>query len=255
MADLKLEVDVEAIAKSFGDLRRSIENDITKGVESLAVMTHAKTLELARDNLRSLSQLYMDNVEFSNPAPNFWVVTLKEAALWIEEGRKSGFMQELLDGKSGKVSAKGEKYAVIPFKHNVNPTEQSTKAQQLSNEIREGHQQRDVGWRKIELNRDGSPRLGMLHKFNVESARLDPKHKTPSGYGVTVYQTKQKDGSVRRDIMTFRVITEKHKNEGLWNHPGRDGDHLMDKAFDWAIQTWEKDILPAIIAKHNQGQG
>ena len=253
MNNLKFDIDVETLSKQMDGLKKDIQSDLTKGVENLANMTHARTLELATEELTSLAKLYKDNVEFSNPAPNFWVVTLKEPALWIEEGRKSGFMEELLNGKSARTGKNG-KYAVIPFQHNVNPTEQSPKAYDLAQEIKYELKKKGVSWKKIEYSADGSPRLGLLHRFDFETARpvdaQKTKHKNPLTKGVAVYQRKDESGQVRKDVMTFRVITEKHKEEGLWNHPGRQGNKILDKAFEWAVGTWEKDILPAIFSKY-----
>lgn len=252
MSILKFNINTDEIAQAIDATKEQIKKDLQRSVGNLAEMTHAKTLELARDELGSLSQTYMDNVEFSNPSPNFWVVTLKAPAMWIEDGRKSGFMEELLNGKSSKTSMEGKKYAVIPFQHNVNPSQQSPNAKNIANEIKSEFKRRGLNWKKIERDASGSPRVGKLHSFNLESARLKDIHKTPVTYGVTVYQNKQKDGSVKRDVMTFRIIHEDHKSEGLWNHPGRQGNKLFDKAFDWAMNTWEKDILPAMLEKYNR---
>jgi len=251
MSDLKFDINVNEVLSHFQDIKKQAKSDITKSVENLASMTHAKVLELASDNLKSLSQKYMENVEFDNPTPNLWIVSLKEPALFIEEGRKSGFMDELLNGKSARYSKKGVKYAIIPFKHSTNPSQQSTKAQRLANEIKQGLRQAGIVWNKIEKNPDGSPRLGRLHTLNIESAKLKPFHKTPATYGVSVYQHQTLNGA-RRDIMTFRIITEKHRAEGLWFHPGMKGKRFLDQAFEWAMHTWEKEILPAMYAKYRR---
>lgn len=253
MSNLKFNVDVDRLSQQMEGLKEDIKKDLTSAVQNLASVTHAKVLELADEHLTSLRKKYKDNVEFSNPAPNFWIVTLKEPAMWIEEGRKPGFMEELLNGKSAKTGKNG-KYAVIPFEHSKNPTDQSPKAHDLAKEIQYELKKKGVNWKKIEVNENGSPRLGKLHTFQFENARaLAQKdiHKNPLTKGVSVYQTKQKDGTVRRDIMTFRIISEKHKNEGLWVHPGRQGDKLLDKAFDWAMSTWEREILPALFTKYD----
>lgn len=253
MADLDFNINIKEIVESLGNKTKALREDLTKSVENLANMTHSKTLEIARDELISLSQMYMENVEFSNPAPNLWVVTLKEKALWIEEGRKGGFMKELLDGKSGKVSKDGEKYAVIPFVHNKNPSQQSAKAKDLADDIKMALRKEGLNWKKIETNSDGSPRLGRLHSFNFETARASEKHKNPLTYGVSVYQTKDKQtGKVRRDVMTFRVIKESHEAEGLWIHPGRPGNFILDEALKWAMEEWEQQILPAVLDKYSQ---
>jgi hypothetical protein len=252
MGNLIFDIDPEEIAQIVSKATKEVEQDIKKSAENLAAMTHAKAHELARDELKSLAQQYSDNLEFSNPEENLWVITLKDPAAWIEDGRKSGFMEELLNGKSSKTNKKGEKYAVIPFEHSKQPSQQSTKAQALSNEIKQVMKEKNISWKNLELGPNGSPRVGRLHSFNVETAKASDKHKFPLTHGVSVYQTKDKNtGKVRRDVMTFRIITEKHKEEGKWIHPGREGAKILDKAFEWAMKEWETNILPAIFEKHN----
>lgn len=272
MSNLRFYVDTDRLADSFGSLKEEVKGDLTKSVENLANMTHAKTLELAGETLTSLQTKYKENVEFSNPAPNFWIVTLKEPAMWIEEGRKAGFMEELLNGKSSRTGKNG-KYAIIPFEHNKKPSEQSPKAYDLAKEIQYALKKKGVSWKKIEKDEDGSPRLGRLHAFNLQTARplaQKDSHKSSLTAGVAVYQNvydqqgvrvENKDrarhllakgtGTVKKDVMTFRVISEKSRNEGAWVHPGRPGSKIMDKAFEWAMQTWEREILPAVFEKYN----
>lgn len=253
MSNLKFHIDIDRLAKQFDTLKESVKTDLTKGVENLANMTHARVLELAGEELTSLQKLYKDNVEFSNPSEGFWIVTLKEPALWIEDGRKAGFMEELLNGKSSRMGKNG-KYAIIPFKHNKNPSDQSTKTHDLAQEIKYALQKKGINWKKLEMNEDGSPRLGLLHRFDLETARplaAKESHKHSLTKGVAVYQRKDAEGNTKRDVMTFRVISEKSRNEGAWVHPGRQGNKLMDKAMSWAISAWERDILPAIFAKYN----
>jgi len=247
MADLKFDIDIDAISEQFEEIKKKVKQEVLDGVGTLATMTHAKVLELSRDELKSLSSEYSENVVFDNPQEGIWVVTLKSPAMWIEDGRKSGFMEELLSGKSSKVSKDGKRYAVIPFKHNKNPDQQSEKSKQLTQQIKGALKQHGINWGKIEYGADGSPRIGRLHSFNLDSARLKSQHKGPVTHGISVYQTKQSDGSVKRDVMTFRIIHEDHKSEGLWMHPGKTGAKLLDKAFEWALDTWEKDILPNIL--------
>jgi len=258
MSDLKLDIDVDGLSNMFGNLKKKVQADLEEGVDGLAKMTHAKVLELADERLGSLKDKYRENVEYIEPVElsgeKVWIVKLNDPAMWIEDGRKSGFMDELLDGKSARTSKEGKKYAVIPFKHNESPSRQSTNAKQLAGQIKEEMGKKGLSWGKIEYGTDGSPRVGKLHNFDVETARKSKKHKTPLTYGVSIYQTKVKNESgvekVRRDIMTFRIISEDHKDEGKWVHPGRKGDHLLDEAFKWAEQTWKNELLPAILKKY-----
>jgi len=261
MSDLRFEIDAEAVSKQFNDLAKQVEQDIKKGVAGLAEATHTKTMELAKETFGggSLEDIYVKNLDWQQIDENMSVVTLYEPAMWIEEGRKSGFMDELLNGKSGKISKDGKRYAVIPFKHaestggvdtTQQPYRQSKKARELAGQIKDALKKEGVDPKKIEYNQDGSPRVGRLHSFNFKSARLKESHKNSPMEGVSVYQTKQKDGSIRRDVMTFRIIHEDHKEEGKWSHPGRQPEKLMDKAFEWAMEYWEREMLPAILSKY-----
>lgn len=251
MSDLKFEIDVNSIASEFGEIKREVSADLKKSVSALASMTHAKTLELANE-IGSLSKTYKDNISFQQLEENIWVVSLDEKALWIEEGRKSGFMEELLNGKSSKTNAQGERYAVIPFEHSKNPTEQSSKAKELSNAIKAELKEQGINYRKPEYNADGSPKLGLIKRFNVESAKIKESHKDEPLKGVAIYQRMDKGGKVRRDVMTFRIITERHRSEGKWVHPGMEGKKLMDKAFEWAMNEWDSKILPEVLGKYGK---
>lgn len=79
--------------------------------------------------------------------------------------------------------------------------------------------------------------------------------------GVRIYQQAQKaeDGSVRlnkrgeqmgiKEIMTFRVVSDKQKGTGMWNHPGLAGVRLFDEAYDWAKRTFDEEIAPQILSE------
>ncbi|MDD5650672.1 MAG: hypothetical protein PHF86_09685 [Candidatus Nanoarchaeia archaeon] len=255
MANLIFDIDIEDIKKQIEDTGKSLKKDLINGVEKLAVMTHAKVMEFAKDNLHSSAKTYMDNVAFDQISENMWIVTLKEPALWIEEGMRGGFMKWLLEDKNGKgqvkTNKKGEKYRVIPFEHSKAPAEQTANARELTDAIKKEFKKQNIPFKRIETTPEGSPRIGKLHTINIESARPSKSAKTPALSGVTVYQSKDKNtGKVRRDIFTFRVISEKHEKEGLWVHPGKEAKKFMDKAFDWCMNTWEKEILPTILEKY-----
>ena len=250
MADLRFDINIDDLTKEFGDIKKSVEKDIKQGASDIANMTHAKTLELARNGLNSLQKLYTDNVSFSNPDENLWIVTLNEKALFIEDGRKSGSMIDDLLQRGFKTSKDGNKYRVIPFEHSKPPSQQSNAAKDMTNLIRGELKQRGINYKKLELDKAGSPRTGLLHRFDVDNPRMSEKQRE-NLKGVAVYQTKQKDGSVRRDVMTFRVVSEKQKGQGKWQHPGMEGKKFMDKAFEWAMRTWETEMLPAILAKYD----
>lgn len=252
MPDLRFDIDIDAISSEFGELKKEVNNDLKSTVGNLASMTHAKALELATDQLGSLQKTYKDNISFEQLEENLWVVSLDEKALFIEDGFVGGFMEGLLKGKSSKVNAKGERYAVIPFEHSKNPSEQSEKARDLTNQIKAELKKRNINYRKPEYNPDGSPKLGLIKRFDVESAKLKDIHKDQPLKGVAIYQKMDdKTGKVRRDVMTFRVITEKHRGEGKWVHPGMKAKKILDQSFEWAMEEWTEKILPEVLSKYN----
>jgi hypothetical protein len=250
MANLRLDINIDDITKDLKEFQDQLSIDVQKEAEGLAIMTNAKLHELATDKLKSLAKKYKDNIEFDNPEPNLWIVTLKEPAMWIEEGRESGSMLPSLLKNNPHISSEGKKYKVIPFEHSKPPSEQTVKAQSLANTVKDELKKQGIGWKKIEYNSDGSPRTGLIHKINIPSEKPTDKSKFPALHGVSIYQSKQVGGGVRRDVLTFRVAHEDHEKEGKWFYPGRDGDHLMDEVFEWASKTWENDILPSVLGKY-----
>lgn len=250
MSDLKFDINIDAIVKDFGDIQKQLGQDIKKAVKGLASMTHAKTLELATNDLGSLAEQFKDGISFQQLEQNLWVVSLDAKLLWVEEGYQSGFMEFLLNGKSSKVNKKGQRYAVIPFEHSKKTSQQSQKSQELSNQIRNELKKRDIPYQKLEYNADGSPKLGLLHRFDIESARLKPIHSTGPLTGLAIYQKMEKSGNVRRDVMTFRVISEKDRGSGKWVRPERKGAKILDKAFEWAQKEFDEKILPNILNKY-----
>lgn len=252
--NLKFEIDVNAISDQFKDIKEEVNRALVQGVESLAATTHARVLEMASEKLKSTSQTYMDSVGFQQLEKGLWVVSLDlKKAGFIENGQKQGFMEYLLNGKSSKTSKDGKKYAVIAFDHSKKPSEQTPSAQNLTNLIKGELKKRGINWKKIETNPDGTPRVGLLHKININSPRLKEAHKTSPTQGVAIYQKKNARGKVERQAVTFRVITEDHKSEGLWFHPGKEGVKFFEAAFDWALKTWQTEILPDILNQFDQG--
>jgi hypothetical protein len=248
MADFKLEVNIPDITKQFKECQAEVEVAVRTAVGGLAASTYAKSVEMARDKLKSTYNTYVDALQYEKITDNIWVVSLDmDKAGWIEDGRKAGFMEELLRGKSAKTSKTGKKYAVIPFQHNKNPSQQSPKALNLTNQVKDFLEKKNVSYQKLEFNKDGSPKMGLLHKFDIESAKPSEKAQHPALKGLAIYQRKNAEGQVKRDIMTFRVITEDHKADGRWVHPGRQPAHIIDDVYNWAIQAWDTEILPSVL--------
>jgi hypothetical protein len=252
---LILEINLEELTRDMGDISKELASALEEGAESLSTMTHAKVLELANEKLDTREKTYKENVTFEEIEKNIWVVTLLEPAMWIEEGREPGSMVEDLLRNNPKINQDGKRYKVIPFEHSKEPSQQSPQALELVGQIKQHLKKEKIPFRKLELGPTGSPRIGLLHRFSLPSDRPTEKAKDPALKNVTIYQKKDKAaGAVRRDVLTFRTVTEGHRDEGKWFHPGLERVGIFDDAFEWAVRTWENEVMPDILASVGKGK-
>lgn len=254
---LKLNIDVAKIAAEFKELASEVEQDLIKAVGQLAPMTHARVAEMASDELSSSLHILQGvgkdgkrNLDWDEISPGIWVVTINEDALWIEDGISPGKdMKKDLLKNATDVSKDGHKYRPIPFDHAKPPSQSTPKAQEYVAMVRKKLKEAKIPFKKIEKNKDGSPRIGKLHKMDIESERPTARASHPALKGLTIYQSMDKSGNVRRDILTFRTVSESPKSKDKWIHPGYTGRKFLDRAAEWAMDKWEKEILPEVLAK------
>jgi hypothetical protein len=130
--------------------------------------------------------------------------------------------------------------------------DRSPEANDLLSQIKGFLKEKKISSTKLEFNTDGSPKMGLLHRFDIDSKKPSSKSKYPALSGVAIYQREvenKKTGkmSIKKEIMTFRVISESMKSDGRWVHPGGKAYNLIDEGFFWAIGEWDNNILPQIL--------
>lgn len=249
--NLKFEIDLEKLSKNIKQFGEEFKKDVTESIGYLASMTHGIVLQQTNELSPPLQKPYRDALSFQRLEEGLWVVELQKEAVWIEDGVKPHSMYDtLLKSPKAKIGKKG-KYLAVPFKHSKNPSEMSPKALELASQIKDELKKRNISATKLDLTADGSPRLGRISSFDIESARPSAKAKYPALKGVTIYQTRNKEtGKVQRDIMTFRVISESTKGDGRWQNPGRQPADFFDLAYREAERMWENEILPNLYKKY-----
>lgn len=251
MSGLKIDIDAAGIASQFKELALEVEQDIRKGVANLAAVTHAYVAEQASAELKTSRKTLIDNLGFEEVTDGIWVVSIDEKAFWLEEGIEPGHdMKPDLLKNNTKTSAKGHHYKSIPFDQGKAPSQLSPPGQYLLSLLKRRLKEAKIPFKKIEKNPDGSPRLGKLHSKNFDSPIPSRRGNTPALHGVTVYQTMTKTGNVRRDIMTFRTVSDGPASEGKWIHPGLKPKHYLERAMEWGVRQWEEQILPEILKKY-----
>lgn len=242
---LKINIDVEGLAKQCKEFITEARQDLMKSVENLAAITHAKVVEMASQELDTSRQEFMDSLGFEEVAEGIWVVSVDQPGLWVEEGIKDNFDMKPGLLKDGEVGKKG-KYRIIPFEHSKPKSQLTPAAETIVQQLKRELRKQKVPFKKIERNSWGIPKEGRLHSLSLPSD-IPGKGNTPALSGVNIYQTMTNSGNVRRDILTFRTVTD--RQQGKWIHPGFEAKHFLDRAMDWALKEWEDKILPEVMKK------
>lgn len=259
---LKINIDASSMAAAFKEFAREAEREITQAVQGLATMTHAKVAENAAATLKSSAKLFKDNLGFEEVTPGIWVVSIGEPAMWIEEGIPHGhdMKPDLL--KNGTPGANGGTSRVIKFDHKAPPKSRNATADRIIGELKVGLRKinreakkmdpnvQAISLKGIEKNPDGSPRIGKLHEFDLQSDLPTKTAQHPALKGLTIYQSKDESGNVRRDVLTFRTVSSKSDPDS-WIHPGYTGNKFLDEAEEWAWNEWETKILPELMTNLN----
>lgn len=266
-----------------GGMEAQLNEAARKAGGELAPAVHAKVLELASTKLHARRQKFVDSLSFKQEGPDTWLIVLDKKARWIDDGMEPHDMiDDLLTKKSGKGkgpqrAADGSTYRVIPFFHGpgkgattTTPAE-ATLQQTIKGELRKADNKltggKGIPYGKLEHGPNGQPLTGLLHSLDIEHSPRKTESGPGQGWGnigavrqgytgipflrgIRIYQkmTKNPDGSssVKRAVMTFRIVSSKMKGTGRWFHPGLKPVHIFDEAHEWGLKQWDTVILPKI---------
>lgn len=267
-----VQFDISDLIKLSQKLTSAAEKAMKEAGDFLAKQVRAHIVEEAHKKLHTRRQMFVEHLRTFQVDEDTWVVSLDAKYRWIDDGMEQHSMvDDLLKSKNAKRAKDGSKYAVIPFEHGPKGPTQMTPAQAtLLNTIKAEMKNRKIPYAGIEKAADGKAKLGLLHSFDITSspvktADVPGQGKGPIGQvmqgptgipllkGVRVYQKEvddKKGGTkIKKAIMTFRVVSSKHKEQGRWEHPGLDPVNLMEDGQKWAMEQWENLIAPQIVAK------
>ena len=255
MGVLNIDLDISALSQYLENFAKEISSDVQKSVKALAVDTHNHIKEEAQNNLHSFRDKYLENLSPPEQIDDLiWVITLNEKAEWIETGRPEPFDMKPGLLKDGKMSKDGHRYRIVPMNQAKIPSEMTQAKgayeKAMVGVVRGFLREKGIPYKKLEVDpRTGSPRIGKLHSFDIAS-NIPGKGNTPQLHGLNIYQTKQKDGSVKRSITTFRTVTDNENQKDKWIHPPVEARDFFEKAKTWAEQEWETKIFPALLDKY-----
>jgi hypothetical protein len=253
------------------DLGDLADEEMGRAAARLTAMTRAKIAELANQKLHTRRGMFMDALTHFQVDDNTWVVNLDKSARWIDEGLpEHNMLENLLKSKKAKISKDGHRYLVVPFQHNRTKQNMTPAQQSLLNTIKNELSKVGATPNKIEMKADGTPQLGLVRSMDIMSKPKSTRKlkigaggfgdvaQGPTGIpllkGVRIYQKEinKADGSkgVGRFVMTFRVASDKHKDQpNRWKHPGVGATNLMEEGMRWALEEWESKIAPELVGR------
>lgn len=254
MAEFKVNLDISALTQYLDNFAKEVVKDVKKSITALANDTHNHIKEEAQNKLHSFREKYLESLSPPEQIDDFlWVITLSDKAEWIEQGRPEPYDMKPGLLRDGKTSKDGHRYRIVPMNQAKTSSEISPNTagyeQGMIAKVKSELKKKGISYKKLELDKNGSPRLGKLHALDIDSY-IPGKGNTPQLHGINIYQTKQKNGSVKRSITTFRTVTDKDSQKDKWIHPSVEAKNFFQDAKAWAEKEWETKILPAMLEKY-----
>lgn len=283
-------VNSEEVAASLNADLETVQAKLKEEVKSLAIRTHFFIANKAKNELKGFFyEAYLgrqngtlgSNLRLHHISDTLHVIELDPKAAWIEDGRPATFMGDwLLNSPKAKTARDGSRYLAIPFTlaklkggsppGTIRPALETMARAALSN-IRP-----KISATKTAYDKAGRPISGKIAKVPMDDPgadRVSGFHSRPRspemaaatglkahegifyGAGAQLRQkvktTKSGKQKVSRDIMTFRVISSKHKMEGdRWMYP----EVKPFKGFE-AAESWAKEQMDLAIAGIGQALG
>lgn len=212
-----------------------------------ASQAHGFVVQEVQTKLKgALRNIYLANlVGPVESGDNVWVVGLRAGAKFIEDGQEPHSMiHELTHGPKSRVNKKGQRYNIIPFSHRSAGAGASPARVDLVNYVKTELKKR--GLDRVLKDTHGNALTGKVATLSLTGPGSPwSRHNTPLLSGLTIYQhmiTNQKTGksSVRRDVMTFRTVSESQEGTGKWWNKGRTGVMIFKAVERQVDEAWSK---------------
>jgi hypothetical protein len=255
---LKLEINAEEILSQVTQAKEEAKKDVIQAVEKLTMMTYGFIVADAEKLPDQVGRAYRKALHQPDPVSsdsdvNVWIISLDESAMWIEE-----HLPEKIDMKPNLL--KGKKYVRVPFRYaskGGGAVPRSSASEGLLMEIKQvlkdKHGKDDSFLLKTEKS-GKKVKTGKLHEFDMSgenrfmSWKKRNEKETHPLKRLSIFQTQNKAGRTKRDVLVFRTVSAGDASTGKWMHPGLN-KQLMDAAMKRAEQEWESIMKPELERK------
>lgn len=273
-----LHFDLSSIQNLGPNSAEAIAKAMERASAEMTMRMYEHIREKAKQELHSTLKTYLDNLPFPTQVDSFtWRIELGEEANWIEGGsERREMIDDLVKSSSAKISKKGDRYVSVPFEHKRSQSNSTPAQYDLSQTIRsfirnhnkDKKPEDKVPYGNIEYNSDGTPKLGLLHKFSIHTGPVKTHEGPWQGHGkvgdvrkgwsnspflqgIKIYQKQVEDSKgrmrVERNILTFRTASTAQKGTGMWVHPGTAPKNFFEEATHWAESEWENNLSKIIM--------
>ncbi len=283
---IKIHLDPKDLLDACKDSKEEVEKALSKGVKGLAVAAQRHMEELVKDELNThQADMFFGgkdkkNIEFSNPEANVYVITIKDTAVLIDDGKEIDMKTDKWLFSSSKTKqGKNGRYLVIPFNQNKKSNQRSDFENTLNDRIKfelaaQNKKRKANGLSKItmggiERDEKGQIKEGKLHSFDVFGNRRKSSWSDQPLSGLSVYQKIERDeqgnpktdkaGKVKvaRSWMTFRTASESTKVDpktgvapkDKFFYPAPPTKNFLERTGEWAEEEFYNKIVPEIFAK------
>ena len=270
MSDFEFKANLREIAEKVGKTADQIKGKVNEEIRKLSISTHAFVVNYAQEKLDGWKLGHFlgpegNNIRWVQLAENMWVVEIDPSVAWIEEGREPTSMATedwLLKPDKSKTAKDGSTYRVIPMsKHKDN-----RRNPELKSILNDQLTKQGIDMKTLELDQNGQPKIGVVNKlqfgknvtqksdqnamFFSKSRNADQSRQTGLPiyggahhlHGAVVSQRKDDKGNVKKEAVTFRVVSSKHEAEGRWMYPKVDPLNSIPEAYKHAEAQWEKIV-------------
>jgi hypothetical protein len=229
----------ESIRAEIMQMVRTVQGNVSKAIFEHLTMLAQKELK------GKLREKYIQALRMTQLSADAILIELDDVANYIEDGLEAGFqmLPHLL--KNAKTGKNGVRYKNIPIENDAvrgesSGSEKNTLRQNIESEMKS----RGIPT-TIEMDGNGNPKLGTLHKFSVSPGPGIAQGKTgiPYLHNVKVIQKliKTPQGAqVKKALLTFRSANSKQNPSQYWVHPGLTKADFFDKTIQWTTQNWER---------------
>lgn len=232
-----LEAQLKGLEGFQGEISQEIIADLRNMADTLSKSVYATGVSYVQKRLHSTANEYLQNFTREQVDDSTYVIRLLPAALHLEEGYKSFDMKPGLLKGAKKVSKKGIRYTIIPFRRKTLSAATNLGEQLLATELKQGMKagtRRDTkkaaNLNKTQYTPSGKPMQGIVGRIN------DDVHKNLKG---TVKIQKTYNKTTQSTYITFRTVSS-NSPPASWIHPGFKGAHIFPDLEDWAEQEVER---------------